>query len=372
MKTITIFGLIYHQHVSNFVYSLKKHANFRFLGLNKKADVIQGEAYFNQSQQAFDYIYNLPRNRFKAIDVLQRSLLSFIAISKFARESDVVQFHFISPFVLPLATIVKLISNSKISSFIYGSDFLRANKVESWCIERVFSLSDSIVCDSTNVLEELKKRYPNHTNKMCCLYFGSPIIDRLLTIHSGPTADCKQKKDKMVIMCGYNGTKEQQHIKIIESLKKVAKNYYWVFPMTYSNDDKEYIEKVRNLLESKDIDYIILDSFLSEEEWTNYILSTDIFIHMQVSDAFSSSISEHLLLGHILINGSWLPYKDLDDNGVFYISSDFDTLEYNLNYALSNYSALKPIIEGNREKIIKMKSLDYCIRNYWIPYFNEL
>jgi hypothetical protein len=373
MKIITIFGLIYSQHVCNFASTIKKYSDYRFLGLNKKENIVQGDEYYNQSKETFDEIYDLPRSRFHILDYLQRSILSVYAIAKLARKSDIVQFHYISRFVLPLAIVVKIFSRAKISSFIYGSDFLRANKIDEWFIAKTFALSDSIVCDSTNVLDGLKERFPKYRSIMCRCYFGSPIIDSLIKRKDNNTFK-KDEKDRKTIMCGYNGAKGQQHIKIIDSLENVAKNYYWIFPMTYSIDDDahEYIEKVRNYAEEKGLNYIILDSFLSEDEWIKYLQSTDVFIHMQVSDAFSSAISEHLLLGHILINGSWLPYKDLDDNGVFYISSNFEDLEQKLTDVIKRYSSLEESLKDNKDKIVRMKSLDYCIKNYWIPYFKDL
>ena len=142
--------------------------------------------------------------------------------------------------------------------------------------------------------------------------------------------------------------------------------------MTYGVTNQDNKQKVIDLLKSLNVDFLLLDQFLSEEEWANYILSTDIFIHMQVSDAFSSSITEHLLLGHVLINGSWLHYKDLDDNGVYYILSDFENLEQNVKKASDVNKDLQVKLEANKDKIVKMKSLNYCIKNYWIPYFENL
>lgn len=372
MKKITIFGAMYSQHVSNFVYMLKKYADYQFYGVNKKPNYILGEEYYKQAQKAFDDIYELPQSKIWIKDIIQRSLLACVGVFKYSRKTDIVQFHAITPFVLPLAIIVKFFSKAKISSFIYGSEFLRANIIGFWCIDKVFAISDSIVCDSTFVLEKLKKHYPRYEVKMRCCYFGSSIIDKLIEIEKDSNINRINSNNKKVIMCGYNGTKGQQHLKIISSIENVAKDFYWVFPMTYYNDDKKYIEEIRNLADDKGLDYIILDTFLTEEEWASYIFSTDIFIHMQLSDAFSSSISEHLLLGHILINGSWLSYKDLDNHGVFYISSDFESLDDNIRMCVDNYKEYEPKLKSNKEKIIKLKSLDYGIKNYWIPYFENL
>lgn len=372
MKAITIFGLIYSQHVSNFANRIKNNTDFRFYGVNKTPVFVTGEDYYKQSNDTFDRIYDLPQCRIKIVDNVKRTFFLAYSIFKSAQKSDIVQFHYISPIVLPLAIIVKSTSKAKISSFIYGSDFLRANKFGLWCIKKVFSLSDSIVCDSSTVFDGLKKRYPKYQSVMNRCYFGSPIVDKLLEAKSSSVNPPSLGGGKKVIMCGYNGGKDQQHIRIIESLKNVAKDYFWIFPMTYGVTNQDNKQKVIDLLKSLNVDFLLLDQFLSEEEWANYILSTDIFIHMQVSDAFSSSITEHLLLGHVLINGSWLHYKDLDDNGVYYILSDFENLEQNVKKASDVNKDLQVKLEANKDKIVKMKSLNYCIKNYWIPYFENL
>lgn len=374
MKRITMFGMMYGQHISNFAHSLKIHADYQLYGVNKEPKYALGEEYRKQAQLAFDEIYELPQSRIKFIDYIIRSVWACFAIVKYAKRSEIVQFHAITPFILLLATFVKILSKAKISSFVYGSDFLRANKIGMWCLGRVFSMSDSIVCDSSTLYRELKKDFPQFGSKISCCLFGSSIIDKLLKVSDNYSSSSIDKigGGKKVIMCGYNGLRQQQHLEVIESLKSIAKDFYWIFPMTYYNTDLKYKQDVINRLDDLGVDYVILDRFLTEEEWTNYLLFADIFIHMQVSDAFSSSISEHLLLGHILINGSWLRYEDLDDNGIYYISSDFDHLQENLIGVLNNYDSVEGYLKANKDKIIKLKSLDYCIQNNWIPYFNNL
>lgn len=374
MKRITMFGMMYGQHISNFAHSLKNHADYLLYGVNKEPKYVLGEEYKKQAQLAFDEIYELPQSRIKFIDYIIRSIWACFAIVKYAKRSELVQFHAITPFILPLATLVKIFSKAKISSFVYGSDYLRANKISLWCLGRVFSMSDSIVCDSSTLYKELIKGFPQYEPKMSCCLFGSSIIDKLIKkTEKYPSSSVdKIGGGKKVIMCGYNGLRQQRHLEVIESLKSVAKDFYWIFPMTYYNSDLKYKQDVINRLDDLGVEYEILDRFLTEEEWTNYLLSADIFIHMQVSDAFSSSISEHLLLGHVLINGSWLRYEDLDDNGIYYVSSDFEHLQQNLMDVLNNYDAIEEKLKANKEKIIKLKSLDYCIQNNWIPYFDNL
>lgn len=372
MKTITIYGVAYDQFASNIAYTLRKYKDYRLFELNKGCNNTCGEEYYNQSKETFEKIYNLPQYKFPIIGNLLKGLYALIRIVLLARKSDLVQFHYISPFVLLLVFFVKCFSISKISAFIYGSDFLRAGQIQLWLLGKVFSLSDSIVCTSSSVLDKLKHKYPESSSKMYCCYLGSSVVDKLLTVDNFESPLILGQEGKKIIMCGYNRSEAQQHIKILESLKNVAKDFFWIFPMTYGEANYDYIEKVKAFADKLKIDYIILKNYLPEDEWVKYVISTDVFIHMQVSDAFSASISQHLILGHLVINGSWLEYKDLDVYDVFYLSTDFDHLESLLTNAFVNYEKIENKLKANKEKMMNITGLNNCILKYWIPYFENL
>ena len=370
MKTITIFGLLYSQHISNFASTLKKYSTFKLVGINNNPTIRQGDEYYHKSKTSFDEIYEINRHSNKIVDIFNKSITPLYIMYKECKKSDVVQFHFISYFVLPLIIIVKLFSKAKISSFVYGSDFLGAGSLRRRYLELVIRYSDSVVCDSTTVSVALKDRYGKYKNKIECCFFGSVIIDKLLELSETPMQSVI-KTNKKVLMCGYNGAIQQQHIEVIKSLRNVATDFHWLFPMTYAAAS-EYISEVRSYMETLGAEYTILDKFLSEEDWINFLRSTDVFIHMQTTDAFSAALSEQLLLGHIVINGVWLPYKDFDDNDICYFKSDFDNLEANLLMIINNCDKHDVNLKANKCKIEKIKGLKYCIINYWIPYFNRL
>ena len=115
-----------------------------------------------------------------------------------------------------------------------------------------------------------------------------------------------------------------------------------------------------------------MKSFLSDEEWVSYLLMTDIFVHMQKSDAFSSTLAENLLLGHVVLNAEWLDYKDLEVNDVYYIKVSFEKLSSLIDNILKNMDKYKALAKENRNKIIRLKSLKYTISHCWIPYYKEL
>lgn len=370
MSTITIFGLLYSQHISNFAHSIKTYSDFKLIGVNNNPKLVQGNQYYHQTKESFDEIYEVSRSGNKLVDFFSKCFKPLSLIVQCGKKSEIVQFHFISYFVLPLIILVKCFTKAKTSSFVYGSDFLGASKFKLHYLNWVFRLSDSVVCDSSMVLDHLRERYPQYNKKFECCFFGSVIIDKLLEFddkHFSPL----MKTNKKVIMCGYNGALQQQHLRIFESLKSVAPEYYWLVPMTYGGSE-EYKKEIKDYLDSNHLDNTVLDSFLTEEEWINYLCSTDIFIHMQTTDAFSAALSEQLLLGHIVINGEWLPYKDFDDNNVFYFKSSFDDLTKKLQDIQVNYDQYYPELKSNKGKIEKIKGLRYCINHYWLPYFDRL
>lgn len=244
-----------------------------------------------------------------------------IAFLKLNKKYDVVQFHYINLFVVPLEIVAKA-KSSKISTFVWGSDFLRAGRFMRIYLGIAFKFADSVVCDSNDVLYELEKVYPKYKYKMKCEYFGSKIIDNMLSITNSMES---KKSDKVTIMCGYNATPAQNHEQIIQSLIPFKDDVRLIFPMTYSGDE-EYKKIIADLLTKEGFDFILLKSFLSDEEWVSYLLMTDIFVHMQKSDAFSSTLAENLLLGHVVLNAEWLDYKDLEVNDVYYIKVSFEKL----------------------------------------------
>lgn len=369
---IIVFGLLYHQHILNFSAALKKFLGYTMIGINNNPNY-----RFEKEEEAksiYTKIYNAKRCKISFLDNILKTLSSVIYFLFIDKKVDFVLFHFLSKFVYPLAKISKW-RGMKTCVFVFGSDFKRANEPYLIYIGKVFRIIDYIVCDSTEMLEELKDAFPVYASKMKCCFFGSPIVDELLCDSSTPEI-AKNKlqlcnKERRIVMCGYNGCKEQHHLKIIDSLKEFSGNIHFVFPMTYSCNESYRLE-VKEYCEQLNLSYTILEHFLENEEWKNYLFATDIFVHMQLTDAFSACVSENLLLGNVVINSEWVNYPDLERAGAYFLTANFDNLKTVFGEVLSNYNFYHERSQSNRYIIERFKGLEYTVKNEWGPYFNSI
>lgn len=362
---LVFFGLINHQHIINFASSLKKNLDVEFYGINNNPELTNVHC-----DDLFEKVYNVKRGNgvFSGFFKFYSSIVCLLQVCKY--NPEIIQFHYISLYTLPL-TLIALIKGIKTSAFIYGSDFMRSNTFFHVYLWLVFFFCDSIVCDSTTLFNALKNKYPKFQKKMECIMFGSIIIDKLSEKQSG-RAFYKKKlglpEDRFIITCGYNASEAQNHMKIISEVKEYKDKCFFIFPMTYAKNEK-YIDNVKATLEENGMEYLILDSFVPDDLWCDYTASTDIFIHMQRSDAFSSSLAEHLYMGNGVINAEWLKYEDLESNSIYYESCNFNNLSEVFGRMLINICDVQARSKCNKQPIYELKSLNYCTKKYWSKYF---
>lgn len=96
------------------------------------------------------------------------------------------------------------------------------------------------------------------------------------------------------------------------------------------------MQQVKTKLDELGIEYQIYDSYLTDDEVVNLRKSTDLFIHMQVTDAYSSSLQETLICGQKVINAEWLRYKELELLGLPYRLANFENLSASIINELNN------------------------------------
>ena len=117
-------------------------------------------------------------------------------------------------------------------------------------------------------------------------------------------------------------------IEAVDAIKdKLPSNLLLLFPMTYAGN-KEYFKELQDLLTIKGIAYKFVTDFMSLDELFDLRMATDIFVHVQKSDANASSVQEYLLCEKKVVNGEWLRYKELEKNGKapYYIVESLSTL----------------------------------------------
>lgn len=364
-KNILFVGSLGHQHIQGFVSSLKSQSDLVFYGISYSENV--------PTNGLFEEVTTVGNTKNKVINQFLRIVKPIGCIFRLRKKVSVVQFHALSIYAFMSAPLARLFG-LKVSYFIWGSDLMRANKFQRLLASIVYHSVHSVVCDSSSVKDIFCTRYPVLKDKIVVNYFGSPVIDKmneLLKNENKLERNNNLYKGKIVVMCGYNASPEQNHINIIRALSKHRNEVHLILPMTYRKS-AGYSEKVKEELERLNFSYTFLEDFLADEEMCKYEIDTDVFIHMQQTDAFSSSVAEHLFLGNVVINAEWIIYPDLINNGVIYKSANFSNLENIIDDTLVNLNMYKSEASQNKNKIYELKSQLYCNERYWIPYYESL
>jgi len=294
-------------------------------------------------------------------------------IKKVIQENDfdVVNIHMSRWFYM---IILPWLAREKFIVTFYGSDFYRTSDFIKKIQTILYEKADAITFTNPLTKNSFLEYYKDFESKSNVCRFG---LKTLYFIDKNRKIDKKSlreslgyNKEKIVITCGYNSTKEQQHGKIIENILKLSPELLgkvqFIFPMTYGNDLNR--QKVKNILKQTNLDYIVLEEFLYGDDNANIKLASDIMINLLETDSFSGSMQEFLYANNIVITGSWLPYKVFDDTGVQYIKIDnIDELSFKLAELIN--SDIKTYDTSKNQKIISELSLwDNAIKS-WIDVY---
>lgn len=249
-----------------------------------------------------------------------------------------------------------------------GSDFYRADRKKKEYKRKLIMCADRITAETEKTVQEFRAYYRKETiDKMGLLPFGIEVLD---WINASRTCDRNKLKkkfhiplNKIVITCGHNAIEEHQHIKMISVLKQLPKNIkeliVCVFPMTYPQNKKDYINSVRTELEGSGLEHVVLTEFMNFQSMAEYALISDIMIHVQTTDQLSSTMLEEMYAGSIVIAGSWLPYRSLHDMGIYFL--DVDTIPEVttvLGDVVVNIENYKEKCRGNSEIVWNHSSWD--------------
>jgi hypothetical protein len=237
-----------------------------------------------------------------------------------------------------------------------------------------------IQLETEQIKEEFLKYLPSACDKIRVARFGIyqlKYIDEIIYNNSNyslPILQNDSLKNKIVITCGYNASKGQQHEKIINALQKLdfrQKNTIFLFfPMTYGIK-KGYLNYIENLLQQTKIPYHIFSTHLSDKENSALKVLTDIVVNIQITDTLSASLQEHLYAKNILLAGEWLPYKIYDEANIFYLKTSYNELANNISCCIDNLDVLKEKTKENHLKIKKLSTWETVVPD-WTKIYTEL
>ena len=293
---------------------------------------------------------------------------------------SLVNIHCLQPYTDEIVRIAHK-NNVKVLLTPYGSDFLRAKKKNKERLLNALKEADNISCKkNSSFSRRLQVEYGIAKDRFVVLPYGSDVISLIVKNRNNVSREVMSDAlhipySNYNICCGYNAQKSQQHTQIIRALasikKDLPKNYQIIFPLTYGDAKFELKKSLRQISNNYGLKIVFLDDFLCDEHVSYLRLITDLFIHVQTTDATNSSIQEYLLGGAQCINGSWLSYPALEEKGLpYYQCKKIEDLSTVIKRVITNKE--KPIsLHPEIIKLIEGSSWNNVIK-YWDMFYKSL
>ncbi len=292
---------------------------------------------------------------------------------------DVVHIHYNDPaYSVFFIKTLKAAGNNLIIS-IWGSDFNKKNAAIRNIQKISYIFADGITFNSKDIMNRFNEYYRGKfRKKLSMLYFG---IDTLSSIENRNDSYINLVRENLlpgikncVITIGYNGIKEQNHIKVLKVLEKYLREseVSVILPMTYGASD-EYLKEVGDYVAENSINAFIIDNRLSMDEIAVLRLVSDIFINVQNTDSFSASMQEYLFAGNVVINGSWLPYAEIRSIGMYDIQiGKIEDLSEMIPEIVDNLNSYKNLSRVNKDIIWNISSWNKNIERWKYFYSNVI
>ena len=256
--------------------------------------------------------------------------------------------------VYKTSMLLVFLNRKKFKSTIFtywGSDILDQSKFTLWIREQCFSFASVITVTVENMKNEFEKIHgTKYQDKFVISRFATDGISCIHSLKDKVTrAECRTEyhipTDKICITCGYNAFPAQRQdecLKIINSLSSEQKQKIFVIiPMQYGRENASYIENVKQLAQKCEFNTLILEEYVPFEQSVKLAISTDIYLHMRATDAFSNALKEHVYAKSYVIKGNWLKYPELDNMGAQILSLEkFEDLKSVLEKLLDNFVPL--------------------------------
>ena len=299
-----------------------------------------------------------------ALKVVRR-LFSSLLIKTLVKQYDLIDFHAFTVNYIPLMR--HCVANQiPYDITLWGSDIMRAD--ETTIREKKFGFDHCHRIKATENLQAVvSEKYPGlYEEKFKTVYWGNndyEIIDRVWNAiperAALKAAFIPEAGDRIIVTCGYNGSKGQNHIGILETIGRLSseeKNSIFILlPMTYGATN-EYLQIVEEAAKRAQVLFVIYSKRLSEEIVAKIRLVSDIVVNMQDTDAFSASLQDHLYCENVLLIGEWLNYIPLDKADVYYQKTSFSELGLKLSQIISNLPELRELVKDNHRKMMALTS----------------
>lgn len=257
--------------------------------------------------------------------------------SRFSRNRryDIVNIHFANRYMSFVYKYLRVMSKNIVIT-PWGSDLLRRPKKNLDQLSYLYKKADYITlpANSTSpIVKIVLEDFKINPKKLVGSFWGSELVD--FAIKNGDAISQDDAKSRFgvngryVITCGYNKQEEQRHKAIIQAIDQVRdqlpNNLTLLFPMTYGNwtTQANYLEDLKEECKKRELHAMFVTDFLSVEELYKLRKATDMFIHIQTTDAGARSVYEYILCNKKIVHGSWMKYARLESfSPLFYFPVD--------------------------------------------------
>lgn len=239
------------------------------------------------------------------------------------RRFDIVDIHFAKGQLRYVMPIIKRMTNNIIIT-PWGSDVMRVETkkgIEE--LSKIYSQARYITVSSKSPIGQCAiKKFKVNPEKMANLSWGGEFFDFIEEHSNQVTTEMAKSRfgldNKYVITCGYNTVKAQRHEEIIDAIFEVKDqlppNLTLLFPFTYGTSS--YYEQKKNTIIEKcktfGFEAVVVEEHLDMMDLQKLRMATDIFVHVQTTDAGSRCVMEYVCCNKKIVHGAWNKYAYLE------------------------------------------------------------
>lgn len=337
--SILLLGYIYNNHTIRFVRNLKSvNPKVQIDCFGRKEDIDLPKDYLSCLRD-----FNVERfsNSLKLIPGLRTMELLYNWRRKFhdyvkGRHYDVAQIHYPEYMMSFIISDLRAVADNIVVT-PWGSDVYRISNNKRRIVQRLYDNADFVTGAGDRFTQDFMRIFNVPDEKFAHADLGSETIDYISDHKDYLTTEIAKRnldiEGYYTIGCGYNASEGQQHMKMIESIAKarnqLPEKLMLLFPVTYPKNT-EYVKKLKSSVKESGLHAMWFDEFMDLPSLFELQMATDMFIHVQTTDANSTSLKEYILCGKNCVNGSWLEYDDIEEKGhkPFHVVEDLSNLDH--------------------------------------------
>lgn len=282
------------------------------------------KSYCQQHGIAIDFPRSFEGKKKRRLPHLDVQLHNYLRL-RLCADQDIILVHGVPANAAAIARFTP--KKARLVVSYYGSDLLRVNKAKLMSHRRLLQRADAITVATAFMRSTFSQCFAGkYDSKLALAQYGAKVIDSLCHLRQagGQRADFKRDfgfpEDRLSVFVGYNGSSAQQHLEITAQLARLPDNLkarlYLVYFCSYGGTPA-YLEQIRAALADSGIPGQVVSEYMKGERMARFRLAADLMLNLQVSDAFSASMQEHLEAGTLVIKGDWLVYPELEQLGAY-------------------------------------------------------